>query len=154
MGIVDKFESHAFHGIAMNQYFNIYETQRKTKLDAMDKNLLKHLTINTLFCQYCYRPFDKAHLDKELITPFWALADIISCYFFFFVIWWILVIILGFVALLSLCKKSCNDDLTKGFSTEDGDGEGDTDEFREYDREYWGSTSNHIDIAELKVAAE
>ena len=29
--IEDKFESHAFHGIAMNQYFNIYETQRKTK---------------------------------------------------------------------------------------------------------------------------
>ena len=37
--IVGKFESHNFHGIAMNQYFQIYETRRKTKLDAMDKTI-------------------------------------------------------------------------------------------------------------------
>ena len=135
----------------MNQYFNIYETQRKTKLDALDKNLLKHLTVNTLFCQYCYRPFDKEHMEDELITPFFALMDIISCYFFLFFIWWILIIFIGFVALLNVCKNSCNDDLTAGFTSEEDDDE--LDEFREYDREYWGSTSNHIDVTtkELKI---
>ena len=151
--IEDSFESHAFHGIAMNQYFNIYETQRKTKLDALDKNLLKHLTVNTLFCQYCYRPFDKQHMEDELITPFFALMDIISCYFFFVFIWWALVLLIGFVAFLNVCLDSCNDDLSAGFSSnDDNDDDDDVDEFREYDREYWGSTSNHIEITqELRV---
>merc|ERR1712154_308142 len=114
--IKNKFESHAFHGIAMNQYFNIYETQRKTKLDALDKNLLKHLTVNTLFCQYCYRPFDKEHIEQNLITPFGALADIVSCYCFL-VIWFFLVVIWGVAALLTVCVNSCSDDLTSSFSS-------------------------------------
>ena len=136
--IVGKFESHKFHGIAMNKYFEIYEKQRKTKLDATDKNLLKHLTVNTLFCQYCYRPFDKEHIEQNLITPFGALADIVSCYCFL-VIWFFLVVIWGVAALLTVCVNSCSDDLTSSFSSRSAaDGEdGETDEFREYDREYF-----------------
>jgi len=134
----------------MNQYFEIYEKQRKTKLDAMDKNLLKHLTVNTLFCQYCFRPFDKEHIEQQMITPFGAMADIVSCYCFL-VIWLFLVPIGGFAALLTVCSNSCSDDLTSSFSSTDAE-DGDTDEFREYDREYWGSTSNHIEVQDLKVA--
>ncbi len=51
-----------------------------------------------------------------------------------------------------MCKNSCNDDLASGFSNDDnGDDDADCDEFREYDREYWGSTSNHIEITDLKI---
>eukprot|EP00485_Elphidium_margaritaceum_P011802 CAMPEP_0202697360 /NCGR_PEP_ID=MMETSP1385-20130828/10685_1 /ASSEMBLY_ACC=CAM_ASM_000861 /TAXON_ID=933848 /ORGANISM="Elphidium margaritaceum" /LENGTH=100 /DNA_ID=CAMNT_0049353797 /DNA_START=343 /DNA_END=645 /DNA_ORIENTATION=- len=94
-------------------------------------------------------------MKDELITPFFALMDIVSCYFFFIVVWWVLVLLIGLVALFDACKYSCSDDLSTAFSTnaDNDDDDGNVDEFREYDREYF-SASNNVEIAELTVAVK
>eukprot|EP01083_Nonionella_stella_P015191 42501_1 len=45
------------NGITLNQYAEEYELRYHFALDPQDTVLLKHLTVDTLFCKYCYRPF-------------------------------------------------------------------------------------------------
>ena len=61
------------HGITLNEYADTYEQHHKFSLDPADTVLLKHLTVDTLFCKYCYRPFDpknRYNLKDVLLTPF------------------------------------------------------------------------------------
>ena len=56
-------------GITMSQYCEIFERKRKQKIEMGDNRLLKQLTTDTLFCEYCYRPYlikDEKHIEKEL----------------------------------------------------------------------------------------
>mmetsp|Transcript_24909 Transcript_24909/g.39565 ORF Transcript_24909/g.39565 Transcript_24909/m.39565 type:complete len:121 (-) Transcript_24909:149-511(-) len=62
----------------MAQYFDQYEAIAKTKIELKDAQLLKRLTTDTLFCEYCYRPFSKTDIHRELTTPYIALLDYIS----------------------------------------------------------------------------
>lgn len=78
-----------------------------------------------------------------LITPLGALTDIVSCYALALAVWPWLVLGIGAIALMARCNKSCNDDLTSGATSNTNT---DKDEFREYDREYWGATNNHVDV--------
>ena len=71
-------------GITMKEYIQKYEHVNKTKLHIADTVLLKHLTVDTLFCRYCYQPFLEHQVDKSLLTPFRVLVEIISCIMFLF----------------------------------------------------------------------
>jgi len=84
--ITDKDRS-TCNGISLNEYAEEYEKEHKFSLDPADTVLLKHLTVETLFCKYCYRPFDpqdRLYMDNVLLTPFWALTEILSIYLFYF----------------------------------------------------------------------
>ena len=75
---------------SMNEYSSILETKRKNdaenrKLNVHDKLFLKHLTLKCRFCRHCFRPIAIENCRKELVTPFTALQNILSCYMFFFV---------------------------------------------------------------------
>jgi len=72
---------------SINQYYDVLETKRKNdaenrKLNVFDKLFLKHLTLKTRFCRHCYRPVAVDNIRKDLVTPFVALQNIISCYIF------------------------------------------------------------------------
>jgi len=73
--------------VSMNQYYSILETKRKVseenrKLNVHDKLFLKHLTLKTQFCQHCFRPIALDDIRSNLITPFDALVNVVSCYLF------------------------------------------------------------------------
>eukprot|EP01084_Bolivina_argentea_P081002 146701_1 len=82
-------------GITMNQYLELYEQSARRQVKAADRRLFNQLTTNTLFCEYCYRPFSTKNIEKELTTPYIALLDIISALTFVFIpITWIPLILL------------------------------------------------------------
>merc|ERR1712176_1014605 len=84
------------NGITLNEYAEKYEDHHRFSLDPQDTVLLKHLTVNTLFCKYCFKPFDpKQGLDDVLLTPFWALSELISIYLFPLTVWPLLVLFYG-----------------------------------------------------------
>ena len=75
---------YGLRGMNFGEYANIYEQHQQTSLDLMDLKLLKSLSGDTLFCPYCFKPFDplnKYGLDKVLMTPFRALLEVLSIYF-------------------------------------------------------------------------
>merc|ERR1712083_366073 len=87
---------------SMNEYYGILETKRKNdaenrKLNVYDKLFLKHLTLKCRFCVHCFRPVAVDNIRKDLVTPFVALQNIISCYMFLLLwpfllcCWWFLV---------------------------------------------------------------
>merc|ERR1712228_1167201 len=85
MGIADK-ERSTCNGITLNEYADKYERAKGFKLDPADTLLLKYLTVDTLFCKHCYRPFDpknKFNMKSALMTPFWAMSEILSIYLFY-----------------------------------------------------------------------
>ena len=89
--------------ISINEYFQVYERCTQSTLDPYDKNLVSHLTSNScVFCVYCNRSItiSPKHIKSQLMTPFWVLADIISCWCFLIVLYLpmvILMFIIGFV---------------------------------------------------------
>ena len=88
--------SQTFKGFTMSQYCERFETKHRQKIEIKDKQLLKQLTANTLFCEFCYRPFlkDKA-VEEELTTPYVALLDYISAITFVLIpIAWLPLIVL------------------------------------------------------------
>merc|ERR1712228_518654 len=66
------------HGMTIEDYLDAHDK----KLDKDDLKLLNKFGEGAVFCSYCYRPFNPANLQKQLISPFWALAEIISVYSF------------------------------------------------------------------------
>ena len=101
------------NGITLNQYAEEYEQFHKFALDPQDTVLLKHLTIDTLFCRICYKPFDptkEKNLEDILLTPFWALSEIISIYIFPFTVWIFLVLAYGLAAAFEKIGSWFDDD--------------------------------------------
>eukprot|EP01083_Nonionella_stella_P040725 110414_1 len=98
------------NGITLNQYAEIYEKYFKFNLDPADIVLLKHLTVNSLFCKYCYRPFDPKSVNHELLTPFWALSEIASIYAFPWILWLPLCLIYGALTLIELVTNCLNEE--------------------------------------------
>ena len=91
------------NGITLNQYAEAYQEFHQFSLDPADTVLLKQLTVDTLFCKHCYRPFDpKNNLSDVLLTPFWALSELISISLFPLFVWIPLLII---YSMLSLFEK-------------------------------------------------
>ena len=91
------------HGMTISEYLALH----KKRLDPKDVALLKKLTMDTLFCHYCYKPFDPKNLEEYLLTPFWALSEILSVYCFFFILYIPLFFIYGFFALIEKCQEKC-----------------------------------------------
>ena len=120
-----KNDKETINGIEMKKYFKMYESVSKLKFDPNDKNLLNYLTFNVLFCEYCYRAFVPKNVDTDLITPFRALLDIVSCYIFvLFPIALIpLIVIYSLGTLYEICTNTSNDNDTPN-------------EYSSYDREY------------------
>eukprot|EP01084_Bolivina_argentea_P186908 322073_1 len=79
-------------GITMKEYISQYERIHETKLHLADTILLKHLTVDTLFCNYCYQPYLERQVNKSLMAPFRVLLDFISCIVFLLTAWFPLVI--------------------------------------------------------------
>eukprot|EP01084_Bolivina_argentea_P247890 414684_1 len=50
----------------MSQYCERYEQKKKHNIEKEDKKLLKQLTTNVLFCPYCYMPYLKDKINKQL----------------------------------------------------------------------------------------
>ncbi len=101
------------HGITLNEYAEEYESTHNFSLDPQDTVLLKHLTVDTLFCKHCYRPFDPRNpynLTDSLLTPFWALSEIISIYLFPLTVWIPLIIVYSLLTLLQNIGDLMNDD--------------------------------------------
>ena len=86
--------------ISINEYFKVYEKCTQTTLDPYDKNLVAHLTSNScVFCKYCNRSITTSpkHLKSQALTPFWVMADIISCWCFLIVLYLPMIIIMFFI---------------------------------------------------------
>ena len=112
------------NGITLNEYAELYEKYHQFNLDQADIVLLKHLTVDSLFCKVCYRPFDPKSLDQVLLTPFWALSEIISIYSFPWLLWLPLCIIYGTLTLMELIQNCLNN-------------EPELEEVEDYDRQYF-----------------
>eukprot|EP01083_Nonionella_stella_P109163 318001_1 len=83
-------------GITMSTYLERYEIKLRQKVESHDKQLLKRLTANTLFCEHCFRPFLKDNVTQQLSTPFMGSLDFISAIVFvilFPVTWFPLIIV-------------------------------------------------------------
>ena len=78
----DALRKETYRGITMNVYLERYEIGKRQQIEKKDKKLLKQLATNTLFCEYCYRPFLKGKVKDELVTPYEALIDLISALLF------------------------------------------------------------------------
>ena len=101
------------NGITLNEYADIYEKEHKFSLDPQDTVLLKHLTVDTLFCKHCYRPFDpknKYNLADALLTPFWALTEIMSIYMFYLLVWPFLVVVFVVLTLAEMIGDLLDDE--------------------------------------------
>eukprot|EP01084_Bolivina_argentea_P162523 282826_1 len=46
-------------GLTMKEYITKYEQKNNTQLQLADTVLLKHLTVDTLFCKFCYQPYSE-----------------------------------------------------------------------------------------------
>eukprot|EP01083_Nonionella_stella_P314177 1130828_1 len=122
------------HGITLNEYAEKYEDHFKFSLDPQDTVLLKHLTVDTLFCKYCYRPFDpknKYNLRDVLLTPFWALSEIISIYVFPLTVWIPLLIVYALLTLFEMIGNLLNDEESEAPNVPD------------YDRQYFQKDTLH-----------
>ena len=124
----DKDET-TVHGISMKTYIGKLEDTNKTKLHKEDKILLKHLTVDTLFCDRCYRPFREQDVKRELLHPFRVLLDVISCILFLFLAWPCLVIVFSLLAVVEYCRSKTDQSVQ---TNTDG-----VNEYDEYDREYF-----------------
>ena len=114
-------------GITMSKYCHRFERNSGQKIEHKDKQLLKQLSTNTLFCQYCCRPFLKENVSRELTTAYTGFLDLISVILFLIVLWIPMTICLFAVALVTWFAG-----LFEG--TNGGDGE---DEYKasDYDKE-------------------
>jgi len=115
-------------GITMSRYLDRFERKRGQKIDHADKQLLKQLSTNTLFCKFCCRPFLKENAKKELTTAYTAYMDLISAFLFLFVLWIPMTICFFVVASVTWFLK-----LFEG--TDAGDKEEDY-KATDYDKEY------------------
>eukprot|EP01084_Bolivina_argentea_P087837 158604_1 len=97
--VIVKAKCNKPHGITIQEYFSTYEQHRKKTLTKSDKNLLKYLAADTLFCEHCFEPFNAKNIRQDLITPFWALYDICSCFFFCILIWIPSLLCIGYLAI-------------------------------------------------------
>ena len=73
---------------------------------------MKQLTANTLFCEFCYRPFLKERVRDELATPYMALLDYISAIIFviFPVVWIPLIVLFLILAGIDYIRYKFMDD--------------------------------------------
>merc|ERR1712228_438082 len=122
----------------MKKYIEQYEKVNKTSLHLDDKILIKHLTVDTLFCQYCFQPYIEEQVDKELMSPWRVLLDFISCFFFLFTAW--IPLILFFVVMVSIeyLSECCDTSHTARRSTDRNR------IHEEFDREYWPHVDRQI----------
>lgn len=112
-------------GISMKEYIEILESEHQTKIDVMDKILLKHLTVDTLFCDRCFKPFLESSVDDVMVNPMSVLLDILSSVMFLCSAWIPLIFIFGMLALFE-SVKSCWE------TKKDDDAN-----YAEFDREYF-----------------
>merc|ERR1712130_851706 len=128
-------ENETCRGITMSQYCERYENKRRQNIETKDKQLLKQLTVNTLFCEFCYRPFLKDKVHEELTTPYVALLDYISAIIFvIFPIAWIpLILLFSILAAKDWISRKCKDnkDETENYKYTDFDKEYVPDQFQE-----------------------
>ena len=101
---INRRKSKIFKGLTMSQYFEIYERKRRQKLKSEDRQLLKELTRNTLFCEHCYQPFSTSNINEEFTTPFIVLLDYISAISFVLVLTPVM-LIFAFLALVNKIRK-------------------------------------------------
>ena len=98
-------DKNSCHGYTLNEYAKIFEEYHKYPLDLQDTLLSKQLTVNTIFCKQCYKPFDQININNNLLTPFWALTEIISIYLFIIILWLPLIIIYTFLTIFQFIKN-------------------------------------------------
>ena len=96
------------------------------------------LTTDTLFCEYCYRPFLKDDVKNELTTPYIALLDYTSAILFviFPVVRIPLILLFGLLALIDYI-----------FYKFDEDSSDDTKNYRhtDFDKEYFANQFQTIE---------
>ena len=120
-------------GISMKQYIEIFEDKHRTKLHKEDKILLKHLTVDTLFCDKCYSPYLERDVDQTLLAPFRVLLDYVSCWVFLCTAWFPLVIFFSIMSVVEYATSTYDQQIHSKTSTEGSN----SNEYEEYDREYF-----------------
>ena len=125
-----KNETTTVRGITMKEYISKFEKVQKTKLHLDDTILLKHLTVDTLFCNYCYQPFLEHQVDKILLTPFRVLLDLLSCIVFLFTAWIPLLIFFTIMSIFQYLFECCADNVKSKKSNQGN-------KYIEFDREYY-----------------
>eukprot|EP01083_Nonionella_stella_P198547 728862_1 len=110
---VTKEDTTTILGISMSHYIERFETHHRTKLNKEDKILLKHLTVDTLFCDYCYQPYLEKDVKKVLLSPFRVLLDCISCFIFLITAWLPLVIFFSFMTAIEYFTQNANNQTRK-----------------------------------------
>eukprot|EP01083_Nonionella_stella_P151333 483394_1 len=98
----------AIRGISIKQYIERFETKRRTTLHQEDKILLKHLTVDTLFCDRCYQPYLEKDVKAVLLPPFRILLEFVSCIVFLLTAWLPLVIFFSLMWLWECCVDTDN----------------------------------------------
>eukprot|EP01083_Nonionella_stella_P141583 436629_1 len=121
-------------GITMSKYCELYETNRKHKIELKDKQLLKRLTRNkVLFCEFCYRPILVSSNKKtlsQLTTPYVALLDYTSAILFIIVAWIPLLLVFFILSVpVWLFHCCCKDD--------DGEAKKYDHTYTDFDNEYF-----------------
>eukprot|EP00483_Globobulimina_turgida_P006280 UN06290 len=117
-------------GISMKEYITKYESIHETQLNLADVILLKHLTVDTLFCNYCYQPYLERQVDKSLMAPSRVVLDVISCIVFLFTAWLPLVVLFILMAIFEYLQQCCSDNV-KSQKSDGGN------KYEEFDREYF-----------------
>merc|ERR1712129_50814 len=80
-------------GVTMSDYLERYEDHNRRQIESKDKQLLKRLTPNTLFCSSCFKPLLIDDFERELISPYVALLEYVSALTFVLIpIAWLLLI--------------------------------------------------------------
>lgn len=120
------------NGITLNQYAEEYEKYHKFALDPQDTVLLKHLTVDTLFCKHCFRPFDPKHVENSLLTPFWALSEVLSILLFPFTVWLPLLLVYFMVMFFEWIGSCFDDDVD------------DAPQVLDHDRQFFSRDSLHL----------
>ena len=85
--ILDK-DGSTCNGITFNEYAVQFQETHGFSMNERDVTLMKSLMSDTLFCKHCYRPFapqNKYNMDEVLLSPFWALTEILSIYLFYLI---------------------------------------------------------------------
>eukprot|EP01083_Nonionella_stella_P305567 1066425_1 len=130
----DQTTTTTVRGMSMKEYISTYEEVHAVKLHLADTILLKHLTADTLLCNYCYQPYLERQVDKQMMPPFRVLMDVISCVAFLFTAWCPLVVFFVAMTIIEQLSQCFDVSIDGAAETTAAD---DTNKYEEFDREYF-----------------
>lgn len=127
-------------GITMKEYIDELE-KHESNIDIEDKNLLKRLTTDTLFCEHCFQPFIPGNIDSVMVSPFRVTLEIVSYVLFIFIPYPVLIVVFVFLAMIDGCTSY----MYATFGSKKTHSENEV-AYDDYDREYAGLVKEYMDI--------